>query len=104
MRIEKLAGRGARLLLVVLFPAMLAAQTNCDEGSAPLNRAQPQGIAPQEVMQRFAAKEAAFKQARENYTYTRDVTVQTLNASPVAAEFLAVSTIPSDNKRNRTQR
>ena len=91
-------------MLVVLFPAMLAAQTNCDEGSAPLNRAQPQGIAPQEVMQRFAAKEAAFKQARENYTYTRDVTVQTLNGSAVDGEFREVADIRYDNKGNRAER
>jgi len=47
---------------------------NCDEGRSPLNPAQPQGITAQEVIEKFAAKEAIFKQARNNYTYTQDIT------------------------------
>jgi len=43
----------------------------------PLDNSQPKGITPQEIIQRFAAKEAEFKQARDQYTYRQDVTVKT---------------------------
>jgi len=42
-----------------------------------LDTSQPKGITPQEIIQRFAAKEAEFKQARDQYTYRQDVTVKT---------------------------
>lgn len=91
------------LLLTLLSPPVLAAQTNCEDGAAPLNRAQPQGITPQEIIQTFAAKEAIFKQARDNYTYARDVTVQTLSGSAVDGEFREVAEITYDNKGNRVE-
>jgi hypothetical protein len=103
MKIERLAWWGACLLLLLLFPAVLAAQTNCEEGSEPLNTSQPQGTTPQNIIQKFAAKEAIFKQARENYTYTRDVTVQTLNGSAVDGEFREVADILYDDKGNRVE-
>src|SRR5690242_2128762 len=54
-----------------LVPGTLLAQ----EGQ--LDTSQPKGITPQEIIQRFAAKETEFKQAREQYTYRQDVTVKT---------------------------
>jgi hypothetical protein len=43
----------------------------------PLEETQPNGITPEEIIKRFAAKEAEFKQARDQYTYRQDVTVAT---------------------------
>jgi hypothetical protein len=43
----------------------------------PLDPAPPKGITSAEIIQRFAAKEKEFKQAREQYTYRQDVTVKT---------------------------
>lgn len=85
------------------FPFTVFAQTNCDEGSGPLNRNQPQGITPDEIVQKFAAKEAVFKQARDNYTYTQDVTVQTLDGSTVDGEFKEVTDITYDDKGHRNE-
>src|SRR5437588_12396942 len=91
------------IFLLAFIPASVAAQTNCDEGSGPLNRNQPQGTTPEEVIQKFAAKEAVFKQARDNYTYTQDVTVQTLDGSTVDGEYREVTDITYDDKGNRIE-
>ncbi|HLJ29207.1 MAG TPA: hypothetical protein VKY85_21040 [Candidatus Angelobacter sp.] len=90
-------------LLVLLLPAALPAQTDCEEGDGPLNRNPPQGIAPAEIIQKFATKEAVFKQARDNYAYTQDVTVQTLDGHTVDGEYKEVTDITYDNKGNRIE-
>src|SRR5215469_2836816 len=38
-------------------------------------------LAPEEIIQKFAAKEAAFRKAREDYTYRQSVKVEELDAS-----------------------
>jgi hypothetical protein len=38
-------------------------------------------LAPDEIIQKFAAKEAAFRKARENYTYRQSVKVEELDGS-----------------------
>ncbi len=60
---------------VLAFVCALPQISRAQEG--PLDPSQPKGITPQEIIQRFAAKEAEFKQAREQYTYRQDVTVKT---------------------------
>ncbi len=55
----------------------LASRTLADEGEGALDKAQPTGTTPDQVIQRFAAKEKEFKDAREQYTYRQDVKVQT---------------------------
>ena len=41
------------------------------------NAAPPKGITTEEIIQRFAAKETQFQQARDQYTYRQDVMVKT---------------------------
>jgi hypothetical protein len=48
-----------------------------DKGEGDLDSAQPKGITPEEIIQRFAAKEKEFKAARDQYTYRQEVKVQT---------------------------
>jgi hypothetical protein len=91
------------LVLVALFPGLLPAQTNCEEGNGTLNSQPPKGITPAEIIQKFAAKEAIFRQARDNYTYTQEVTVQTLEGHTVDGEFREVTDITYDNKGNRLE-
>src|SRR3954464_251420 len=38
-------------------------------------------VNPDEIIQKFAAKEAAFRDARNNYTYRQSVKIQLLDAS-----------------------
>ncbi len=90
-------------LLFVLFSASMFGQTNCEEGNSPLNPVLPSGITATQVIERFAAKEAVFKQARDNYSFTADVTVQTLDGSTVDAEFRQVWDITYDDKGKRVE-
>jgi hypothetical protein len=90
------------LLVTLMFSASLQAQTVCDEGNGPLDSAQPSGITTAEIIQKFAAKEAIFKAARERYGYTLDVSVQSVDIyGKVDGEYRQVSEVllNSDGKR-----
>src|SRR5678809_477841 len=50
---------------------------------APMWAADTKEADPQEVIKKFAAKEAEFARARENYTYRQTVKIQTLSDSGV---------------------
>ncbi len=89
--------------IFLLSPAALLADTNCDEGAGPLNTAQPQGMTPQEITQKFAAREETFRQARNNYTYTQDILLQELDGSTVTGEFRLVQDITYDDKGGRIE-
>lgn len=88
---------------LLLLPAGLMAQTNCDEGTGPLNPAQPQGMTPQQIIEKFAAREEIFRQARNNYVYTQDITVQELDGNTVSGEFRLVQEITYDDKGGRLE-
>jgi len=86
---------------VALFLAILAlcgwpVVSWAQEGE--LNKAQPKGITPEEIIQRFAAKEKQFKEARDNYTYRQDVKVQTLDGDTVDGEYHQVFDVTFDDK------
>lgn len=95
-----------RLVLLsafLLMPSALLADTNCDEGTGQLNTAQPQGMTAQEIIQKFAAREEVFRQARNNYVYTQDITVQELDGTTVTGEFRLVQDITYDDKGGRQE-
>jgi hypothetical protein len=83
--------------LTLLLPAVGRAQ----EGE--LRKADPQGITVDEIIQKFATKEKDFKQAREQYTYTQDVRVQTLDGDTVDGEYRQVVDITFDDKGRRIE-
>src|SRR5262245_45230051 len=74
-------------ILVLLFSTALIAETNCEAGNSQLNTAPPQNISIQELIEKFAGREAIFKDARNHYTYTQEVIVQTLDGDTVDGEF-----------------
>jgi hypothetical protein len=90
-------------LFSCFFPAVLLAQTYCEEGYGPVNTGQPQGITSADIIQKSASKEAIFKRARDNYTYTQEVTVQTLDGHTVDGEYKEVWDITYDHKGNRIE-
>ena len=95
-----------RLVLItalLLTPAALLADTNCEEGTGQLNTAQPQGMTPQAIIQKFAAREEIFREARNNYVYTQDITVQELDGTTVTGEFRLVQDITYDDKGVRQE-
>lgn len=90
----------AATVLAVLMAVPVFAQ---DRGEGPLDPAEPKGITVQEIINRFAAKEKQFKQAREQYTYRQDIKVQTLDGNTVTGEFRLVEDILFDEKGRRLQ-
>lgn len=90
----------AATVLAVLMAVPVFAQ---DRGEGPLDPAEPKNITVQEIVNRFAAKEKQFKQAREQYTYRQDIKVQTLDGNTVTGEFRLVEDILFDEKGRRLQ-
>jgi hypothetical protein len=91
------------LVALLIMPAAMVAQTNCEEGTGPLNTAQPKNMTPQEIIEKFGAKEEVFRQALNNYTYTQDITVQELDGNTVSGEFRLVQDITYDDKGGRIE-
>jgi hypothetical protein len=98
--------RSAVLLIVSLsFSGIARAQTVCDEGNGALDPAQPAGIAPAEIIQKVAAKEAIFKAAREQFGYTMNISVQTVALSgKVDGEFRQISEVRLGDDGKREER
>ncbi len=96
--------------LFVMSPAALRGQTNCESGNGALSSEWPDKFKPEEIIQRFAAKESVFKAARKKYTFTQDVTVQTLRSitpsgKPIIdGEFRQVTDVSYDDNGNRLER
>src|SRR5262252_1350946 len=89
--------------LALFLPASLPAQTDCEQGDGELNSAQPQGKTAEEIIQKFAAREAVFKEARNHYTYTQEVTVQTLDGNSVDGELRETTDILYDDHGRRLE-
>jgi len=100
----KKSGKGITsvVLLSTLF-ALVAIGRADDRGEGSLNPAQPTGITPEEIIQKFAAKETQFKQAREQYTWRQDVKVQTLDGNTVDGEYRQVIDILFDDRGRRIE-
>ena len=96
--------RAVLVFALLLCPPALRAQTVCDSGNGPLDTAQPSKLTPAEITQKFAAKESAFKAARDNYGYVVDVTIQTLNGNAPTGEYRQTSQIALDLFGKRTER
>jgi len=88
--------RALAVLLLLSAVPLLA-----DDG--PLNPAPPDGITPEQIIQRFAAQEKAFKAARESYIFRQSVKVQTLDGSTVDGEYHMVVDISFDDKGKRVE-
>lgn len=90
----------ALLLLVVCLALPALAD---DRGEGPLDPSQPTGISVDAIIQQFAAKEKQFKIAREQYTYTQDVKVQTEDGDTVDGEYHQVADVLFDEKGHRIE-
>lgn len=86
------------MFLLSLTPLALA-----QKGEGELINEQPKnGLTVDEVIQKFAAKEKVFKEAREHYTWTQDVKVEDSGANG-EGEFQQVSNILFDDKGRRIE-
>ncbi|HUJ95374.1 MAG TPA: hypothetical protein VLW84_08940 [Terriglobales bacterium] len=73
-----------RLAMAVVL-ATLPFLAIADEG--PLDPAQPNGQTSDQIIKRFAAKEAEFKEARDQYTYRQSVIVETLDGDTITGKY-----------------
>ena len=87
----------ALLASALLLGGTLAAQ----EG--PLDTSPPKGITPEEIIQKFAAKEKEFKQARDQYTFRQDVKVQTMDGDTPDGEFREITDVLFDDSGKRIE-
>src|SRR5262245_10185403 len=69
-------------------------------------RAQRRGPEPseQEIIARFTKAESQLREARNNYTFTQDVLLQTLSGSAVNGTFRRVSDILFDDSGRRIEK
>lgn len=81
--------------VAMMLPAMAIGQ----EG--PLDKTQPKGITPEEIIKRFATKEKEFKEARDQYTYRQEVKVMTLDGNTVDGTYQQVFDVSFDDKGHR---
>lgn len=92
------------LVAALWMPPKATAQTDCAEGSSPLDTAPPKNMTPQQLIEKFAAQETTVKQARAQYTYTQDVMIQTLNGTSVDGQKHEVTTVSYDDKGKRIEK
>jgi hypothetical protein len=79
----------------------LAGTLHADEG--PLDKSEPKGATPEQIIQRFATKEKEFKEARDQYTYRQDVKVQTLDGDTITGEYRQVFDVIFDDQGHRIE-
>lgn len=94
----KLIGIAVTALVLAAVAVPLFAQEGPLKNVPP-----PNGLTPQEIIQRFAAKEKVFQQARDNYTYTQDVTVETLDGDTVTGQYREVFDVLFDDSGKRIE-
>ena len=93
-----------KVFLIAFLAVALALPLVSLAQEGPLNPAEPKGISVDQLIQRFAAKEKEFKQARDNYTYRQDVKVQTVDGGTVDGEYHQVVDVTFDDKGRRQER
>ena len=91
-----------RLFCLALLACGLAGvSASAQEG--PLDNSVPNDTTPEQIIQRFAAKETEFAKAREQYTYRQDVKVQTVDGDTVDGEYHEVFDVIFDDKGKRLE-
>jgi len=90
-------------LLLPLTLKAQATQTNCESGNGPLNTAEPKSITSQEIIQKFASQESVFKEARNHYTYTQEIIVQTLQDNTIDGELRETTDVLYDDQGKRIE-
>jgi hypothetical protein len=98
---------GTTALLVFflgLFGGIARAQTDCADGNGVLDTAPPKNMTVPELIQKFSAQETKVKEARQRYTYTQDVLVQTLNDKAVDGQVHEIAVVSYDDKGRRAEK
>ena len=89
------------VLLTFVAGLLLCGMAAAQEGA--LSSDQPKDVTPQQIIEKFAAKEAQFKEARDHYTFRQDVRVQTLDGDTITGEYREVFDVTYDNQGNHLE-
>jgi hypothetical protein len=99
-----LAGAFALLALPMMQAQASYTSMPLDQGFGPLDPTQPD-IPVQQIVTEFTAKEAVFRKALDNYTWTRSVRVQTLDDdNKPDGQYYQTVDIAFDGDGHRTER
>ncbi len=82
----------------LLLAAVLTFLSAAFSQEGPLAADPPKSITPEEIIQKFSAKEKEFKEARDQYTFRQNVRVQTLDGDTVTGEYNEVFDVTYDNQ------
>lgn len=82
--------------IIVVSAFLLASVAFAQEGQ--LSTDPPKGFTVEQIIEKFAAKEKEFKEARDQYTFRQDVRVQTLDGDTVNGEYREVFDVTYDNQ------
>jgi hypothetical protein len=93
-----------RVVSRVLLPLFVSGLSIAQTEEAPLNPAPPAGLSPQQIIEKFAAKEKEFNEVRDRYTWRQTVKVQTLDGDTVDGEWQLITDELFDDKGKRAQR
>lgn len=107
MRTRKFFAALAIMLSIALSsPGARAQFSVCESGNGPLDLAKPKDISTDEIIQKFAAKEALFKAARAKYSYTQTISIQELsgNEQNIEGEFNQVADVSVDSEGRRVEK
>jgi hypothetical protein len=91
------------LLLSLTLPLLFMLSLGALAQEGQLDKSEPKGISSDQIIQRFAAKEKEFREARDNYTYRQEVTVQTLDGNTVDGEFKLVFDVTFDDRGHKVK-
>ena len=91
------------LSLLPLIAACTLAVSTAAAQEGPLESTQPKEITSEQIIQRFAAKEKEFKEARDQYTYRQNITVKTLDGNTVTGEYHEVFDVLFDDQGHRLE-
>jgi hypothetical protein len=86
-------GRLPRFVMAVVFAMLPGVFGSLPAQEGPLDTAPPKDMTPQQIIERFTAKEKLWKQMREQYSFQQSIDVQEVVASDVRSEYRQVATI-----------
>jgi hypothetical protein len=97
------ASRLALAVLCCTFAIPAISQTDCSDGNAPLDMTPPKGTSVEELIRKLSEQENKARDAREHYTFTQDVLVQTLDGKTADGQFHEITQVSYGEKGKRIE-
>ena len=92
------------LFIVFMSFALSITAAADDRGEGELiNKPPAGGLTPEQIIQKFAAREKEFETARDDYTYRQSVKVDTLDGDTVDGEYQEVVDVLFDDQGKRVE-